>query len=237
MRRLLATVSLSAAVFGAQAADFGFANLNPLQSDFRNVSQDVIAAISAKPLGPATPDGITGFSVGPYATYTKTQNRDSWKRLTNDDVDAVGTVGVNARKGLPFGVDIGAQYAQVPGTDAKLYGGEVRWAILEGSLATPALGIRGSYIKLTGEKDLKADAKALDATVSKGFPFVTPYAGAGYVWGTTKSDPQYALQDVNVDKARFFVGAKLSLLLLQLTPEYERIGNHDVYNLRLSLGF
>ena len=129
-------------------------------------------------------------------------------------------------------------YSQVPGTDAKLYGGEVRWAPLPGGVATPAVAVRGSYTKLTGEDDIDADSKSVDVSVSKGFLFVTPYAGLGYIWGTVTPSSRFTtLREVETNNARFFAGARVSLGFLELTPEYEKVGDNDVFNLRISLGF
>ena len=236
--RLTATLLLAFAASAAQAQNFGFVP-NPQQRDFESVSKDVIGVLSYKALGPAEAGGVTGFSVGAYGAYSATQDKGAWQRLTGEEVDAVGVVGLSARKGLPFGVDIGAMYSQVPGTDAKLYGGEVRYAPLPGGVATPALAIRASYVKLTGEDDVDADSTSLDVSVSKGFAFLTPYAGAGYVWGTVTPSSAFTstLREVEVNEARLFAGLRVSLGFLELTPEYEKIGDSNVFNMRLSLGF
>ena len=42
----------------------------------------------------------------------------------------------------------------VPNSDIKLMGFEARYALLEGSAATPALGLRAAYSKLSGVDQL-----------------------------------------------------------------------------------
>lgn len=235
--RVLGFLVLALATSAATAKDFDFGP-GANQPDFKAISKDVIAVTSYKALGPSEAGGVTGFSVGGYGSYSAVNDKGAWQRMTGQKVDAIGMVGLSARKGLPFGIDLGAMYSQVPGTDAKLYGGELRWAVLPGGTATPAVALRGTYVKLTGEDDLKADAQTLDVSVSKGFLFVTPYAGTGYVWGTVKPSNNFpALSKVDVNKARFFAGARVSLGFLEVTPEYEKLGDSDVFNLRLSLGF
>ncbi len=235
--RLLLAATLALAAGTAAAQDFSFTPA-PQQADFASVSKDIIAVTSYKALGPAEAGGITGFSVGAYGSYSPTGDKSAWQRLVGEEVDGVGMVGLSARKGLPFGIDLGAMYSQVPGTDAKLYGGEVRWAPLPGGVATPAVAIRGTYVKLTGEDDLKADSQTIDVSISKGFLFFTPYAGLGYVWGSVNPSNEFpTLDTVDVEKGRFFAGARISLGFLEVTPEYEKLGDNDVYNLRLSLGF
>jgi len=235
MRATLA-LTLALAAVAAQAADFGFAP-TANQQDFARVAPDIIAVTSYKALGPAEADGLLGFSIGAYGSYAAVQDEAAWRRLVGEDVDAVGMVGLSARKGLPFGFDIGAMYSQVPGTDAQIYGGEVRWAPLEGGIATPAVALRGSYSLLTGEDDLEANAASIDISVSKGFAFITPYAGIGYVSGSVDpSDRVLGLSTVDVEETRFFAGARLGLALLEITPEFERIGDSNVYNLRVAIG-
>ncbi len=236
--RVVLAISLSFVVGAVSANDFSINPATANQADFSSVAKDIIAVTSYKALGPAEAGGLTGFSVGAYGSYSATQNQAAWQRLVGESVDSLGSVGISARKSLPFGIDLGASYSQLPSTKAKLYGGEVAWAVLPGGVAQPAFAIRGTYVKLTGERDLKADAGTVDASVSKGFLFVTPYAGAGYVWGTvTPSSRLITLSKAEVNKARFFAGARVSLGFFEITPEYEKLGNNDVYNLRLALGF
>lgn len=240
MRRFLArTLVLSSAFtpFAALAlnADFDL-QPNPDQADFRSVAEDLSAVFNHKSLAPAEPGGITGFAVGAYASYVATDDSGAWDRLLGDDLDEIGAVGLIAQKGLPFGVDLGASYVMLPGTDATLFGAELRYALLEGSIATPAVGLRGSYSKLNGVDDLESDSYGLDLSVSKGFGPLTPYAGVGYQWSRFEADPQFNLDEENVDEARFFVGLRLSALI-GITPEYERIGDRQAFNLRFGVAF
>lgn len=234
--RVLAALSLS--LFAAAAAAESDFAIQPggTQAQFRSVAKDIAATLGYKALGPAEASGITGFSVGAFATYAPTSDKGAWKAVTGEDVDAIGMAGVSAVKGLPFNIDIGAFYSQVPKTDAKLFGGEVRWAVLPGGVATPAVAIRGSYTKLSGENALDFDAYGVDVSVSKGFTFLTPYAGVGYSVGSVSTSVA-SYQDEDINQAQFFAGARIALGFLQLTPEYTRSGDTNTYNLRLSLGF
>lgn len=234
--RAFAALSLSLLAGAAGASDF---DLLPggSQADFRSVAKDIVSTLDYKALNPAEAGGLTGFSVGAFATYAPVQDKGAWQRLTGEEVDAIGMVGLGATKGLPFDIDIGAYYSQVPSTDAKLYGGEIRWAVLPGGIATPAVALRASYSKLSGEDDLSFDSKAVDVSISKGFAFLTPYAGAGYVWGKVTPGSGLGLSEEEVNQAKFFAGLRVALGFLQLTPEYSRSGDSNAYSLRLSLGF
>lgn len=231
MKRLLLAAFCMAAT-PAMAIDFDIEV--PDQNAFDAVSKDLVDAYSYKALGPAEATGITGVGVGTFATYMSA-DEDAWQRLTGEDVSELGLVGLRAHKGLPFGVDVGAFYGWVPTADASVYGGEIRYAFLEGGVATPGVAIRGAFTQSTGVDDIKLTTYSVDGTVSKGFAFLTPYAGAGYVWGDVKVQGGFEdlLDDASVSHARVFAGLRLSAGFLEITPEYERIGDNDVFNLRL----
>lgn len=211
------------------------------QAAFKGVIEDASAALSYKALGPAEATGITGIGIGAFVNYSPVANDADWQTLTSSNVDAVGIAGISAHKGLPFGIDVGAFYAAIPGTGAKTYGAELRYAILEGGVASPALALRGSYTATSGIDDFDYDAWGADISVSKGFTFLTPYAGIGYV--SAKADPKGAnaalagLSKVTIDRERFFAGMRITLAILEITPEYERQGDNNSYNLRLGFSF
>jgi hypothetical protein len=209
----------------------------PVQSDFEIVAEDLVATIAYKALAPAEASGITGFEIAAEATYVPVDDKDAWKRLTGLSVDQVGLVGLRAFKGLPFNIDIGAFYSGLPEYDVKVYGGEIRYAFLPGSTLLPAVALRGAYSRTAGIDDFDLDATSLDLSISKGFAFITPYVGAGYVWGVADPQGVPGLEKVDVEKAKVYVGARMSLGLLHLTPEYERIGDVSVYNLNFGLHF
>jgi hypothetical protein len=221
----------------AQAFDFDF-EIQPgaTQEDFESLAEDVAALLNPKTLTPAEPMGITGFGIGVYGSYLETESAGAWQRVTGEDIDDIGMVGVVAQKGLPLGIDVGATYAWVPDSDVEMLGAEIRYALLEGGVATPAIGLRGSYSRLNGVDEVDFDSYGVDIAISKGFGPLTPYAGVGQVWSELDPDSEFGLDKEKVDETRFFVGLRLSALV-GLTPEYERIGDRDVFNLRFGLAF
>ena len=151
---------------------------------------------------------------------------------------------IRIQKGLPFGVDVGAMYSYLPGSNIKLFGAEVSYAILEGSVATPALKVRGTYTKLTGVNDLAFQTSGIDASISKGFLLLTPYAGAGMV--RIDSKPQGDLQRLStlagsplteekIWQSRYFVGLKISPMpLFGVTAEVE-YSKRPAYSLKAAI--
>lgn len=238
MKHVLAFLLAALASSGAYAdIDFDFDNIVIDQDDFKSIAEDITAAVNYKALGPAEPLGLTGFGIAGFVSYAPTDDKDAWQRVTGEEVDWVGMAGLSAQKGLPFGIDVGASVAWVPGADVTLYGGEVRYALLEGGVATPAIGVRGTYTTASGIDDFDFDAYGLDISISKGLGPLTPYAGAGYVWSSYDIDSDFVtLDDEDVDESRIFVGLRISALI-GITPEYERIGDRDVFNVRLGITF
>ncbi|MGQ0501405.1 MAG: hypothetical protein ACT4P0_02170 [Panacagrimonas sp.] len=234
---LPAVMVLAALSSPASAFDFDldFSD-DPQQADFRSVAEDLSALLNAKSVSPAEAGGITGFAIGTFATYAPTDDSNAWERLTGEDPDGIAAIGIIAQKGLPLGLDVGVSYSWVPDLDAQVFGAEVRYALLDGSVATPAIGLRGSYSKLNGVDELDYDSYGLDLSISKGFGPLTPYAGAGYVWNQFEPGPDLDLRDEDVAKTRLFIGLRLSALF-GITPEYERVGDRDAFNLRIGFAF
>ena len=98
---------------------------NAAQSEFRLLSEDLGAALSYKPLAPAEPLGITGFDIGVSATATRLDHAAVLEKVTSSNAPSTIVVPrIQAVKGLPFNIDIGASYAGVPGSNIKLIGVE-----------------------------------------------------------------------------------------------------------------
>ncbi len=134
----------------------------------------------------------------------------------------LGVYRVGARKGLPGGVDVGLSYGKVIDSDLKLVSGEVSWALLEGGLAEPALGIRLTGSRTTGGSDYRLEQYGAEVALSKGFAVLTPYVGAGVSW--SQSTFRRPADDFTVDSTRGFLygGVIVNLLVPKITLEVEQ---------------
>jgi hypothetical protein len=240
-------LALSLSLMGgtqAMAKDINF-GINVLdQASFKSLSKQAGAAIAYRNTAPAEPLGITGFDAGVEVSVVdiKTGNNNYWDKAFNGNAPSVLYLPkVRVRKGLPLGIDVGAMYSYVPDSNVKLYGFEVSKAILDGTMATPALGIRGTYTRLAGVSELDLQTAGIDASISKGILFLTPYAGGGAVWvesrakGTLQSLSH--LKTESVWQPRVFAGLKVSPLpLLSFTAEAE-YQERPIYSLKVALGF
>lgn len=232
---------LAYAVSPAVAADINFTS--PIsQGDFKSFSQQIGAVIAYRNMAPAEPLGISGFDVGvEVSAISIDKNSSYWSSAFNKNAPAyLGLPKLRVRKGLPYGFDIGAMYSYVPDSNIKLYGIEVSKALLDGSAATPAIGVRATWTKLAGVEDLGLQTAGMDISISKGFVFLTPYAGAGIV--RISSDAKGFLQTIGlksetVTTPRLFAGIKISPLpLFGITAEVEYT-ELPIYSLKAAISF
>jgi hypothetical protein len=240
-RRILATALLSSAVLALPVhAANNLDSLNLIgQANFRLLSEDLGAALSYKPILPAASLGITGFDIGIEASVTKLEHPEIFgAAVSGSTSDTLVLPKVHAHKGLPFGFDIGASYAAVPNSNIKLLGAELRYALIDGGPATPAVALRGSYSALQGVSQLKFTTTGVDVSVSKGFALFTPYAGVGKVWVRSTPDasiPTLVQEDFSLNK--IFVGANLNLGVVNIAVEGDKTGDATSYGLKFGWRF
>jgi hypothetical protein len=223
----------------AQAKDIRFVS-GLTQDQFKDLSREAGAALSYHNVAPSVSLGWTGFDLAVEATAIEIKKGTYWDAAFSGDAPSYLVIPrLRARKGLPFGIDVGAMYSSVPDSNVKLFGVEVAKALIDGGLITPSLGLRGSYTKLTGVDELELQTYAADACLSKGFVLVTPYIGAGVVQIVSK--PKGAviggLAEEKITQPRYFGGLKLSLLpLMGITAEVE-YAERPAYSLKAAINF
>jgi hypothetical protein len=235
LRFALLTAGLAAAPAWAQEID---QLQNVVQGEFRLLSEDLGAALSYHAQTPAEPLGLTGFDIGLGVTATRIENTEILQRVTSDDSDTTLYVPtIRLHKGLPLGIDLGLSYAAVPGSNIRYTGGELRYALLEGGVASPAIAVRGSITKLSGVDQLSLDTRGLDVSISKGFAVFTPYAGIGRVW--VESDPRgtAGLVTEKFSLTKAFVGVGMNLAVLNVNLQADKTGDATSYSLKLGWRF
>lgn len=211
------------------------------QSAFRDLSKQVGLAVAYHPLAPAEPLGLLGFDIGVEVTAVNIDETEAfWTSVTSDLPSYLAFPKLHAQKGLPFGIDIGFVYSQMPSSNIGMWGAELKWAVLKGSIATPSVALRGTYSTLFGIDNLDVTTYGADLSISKGFGPFTPYAGIGQIainaGSDALSDASLALQDESVSETHGFIGAKLSFLMLSFVAEAD-FASLPTYGLRLNLSF
>jgi len=202
------------------------------QSDFDALSEDLGSALSYKPVTPAAPLGVTGFDLGLEVTQTNmAKSSQLWGTITGsgNSLSSLYVPKVHVAKGLPLGFDVALVYSKIPTTNISLVGGELRYAILDGGVATPSVAVRGAFTKLSGVDQLSFNTKSVDVSISKGFLMFTPYAGVGHVWVDSSTNvlskvTGTSLTD-NFTQNKVFAGANLNLGLVNLAAEVDRTGS------------
>ena len=238
MKRAL-TVLIALLAAGAAQADTNIDQLNQLnQQQFRLFSEDMGAVASYKGVIPATPLGITGFDLGVEVTGTKLANTAAWQQAITGTVPSTLYVPkLHLHKGLPLGIDVGAFYSSVPSSNIKLWGAELRYAILEGGAAEPALGVRGTYSKVTGVNELDFHTTGLELLISKGLTIFTPYAGAGRVWTSSKPVDIPGLEKEDFAQGKYFIGGNFNFALINFALEADKTGGITSYSAKLGFRF
>jgi len=209
------------------------------QSQFDDLSRELGLAISYVPLSPAAPLGLLGFDIGIEGTAAHIDNNQLFwtEAIGKTPPSYLAFPKIHAQKGLPFGFDVGLVYAKAPGTNIGLVGGELKWAILKGGIASPAIAIRGDYTKLTGVSDIEMEDYGADISISKGFGFITPYAGYGVVWISSKDKSNVvSLNNFNSNESKGFVGVKFSFFIMSLVGEAD-FSKVPSYSGRLNFSF
>lgn len=235
MKKLTLLALACCASSSLMAADLN--RLNTLnQSQFELLAEDLGAALSYKALIPAEPLGVTGFDLGVELSATRLANAEAWKQASGSDWNSLTIPKIHAHKGLPAGIDVGAFYSALPNTEMKLWGGELRYSVLEGTVATPALAVRGSFSRLSGVSQLDFHSQGVDVSLSKGFLNMTPFIGLGQVWST--ATPNVAnLSEDSQSQTRIFAGLNVNFALANAAFELDRTGEATSFSTKLGFRF
>jgi len=215
MRRLcLPLVSLVLAAGLTHAGGFSF-DPHFAQKDLEGIAEAFGDVVTFPNVGTAVPTGLPGFEVLVVAGGPQVDTGSGWWQYV--DARTVGGVlygqRLILRKGLP-------QTGQVAGE--KFWGGEVRWAFIEGGTVSPALALRGSYSQLSGAP-FGCEVAEVQFVISKGFAVVSPYGGLGYRRVSARAtfgEPAATSHSVDTNHGTLTVGARVTLLpLLRLVGE------------------
>jgi hypothetical protein len=211
------------------------------QDDFKNFVKEFGTALSFNPMAPAEPLGITGFDASVEMVVTDISDQEQyWQKLVddNDPYSFLAVPRLHVQKGLPFNIDVGAMYMAVPNSNIKLWGIEAKYAILEGSMVTPAVSVRASYSQLLGVDDVDLNTQSLDLLVSKGFLMFTPYGGVSVIRvNGSENSAMVTLDDVNETGYRALAGIQFSPFPLLIINGEVSVGDVAQYGVKIGLRF
>lgn len=207
------------------------------QEGFRQLAEEAGLVLQYTPLAPAEPLGVIGFDAGLEVSAADIGDRAPfWKAaFPSPPPSFLAIPKLHVQKGIPFGIDLGLSLGKIPGSNISLVGGEIKWALLHGTIVTPALALRGSFSRLLGVDDLDLSTVGADLSISQQVAFVTPYAGIGQLW-ISASPNAAGLNDENISRTKGLLGVKVSFLLVNLVGEVD-LASIAVYSVRLNVGF
>jgi hypothetical protein len=243
LRAALAATLLAVTALPAHAAKNDILlNVAMDQQTFDKFVDEAGYMIAYTSLAPAEPEGLLGFQAGISATMVNIDSATWGPALaTLSTPSRLVVPRLQARKGLLFGIDVGASYIQVPSSNIKVYGAEIRKAILRGNMLIPAISLTAHGSQLQGVNDLDLKVYGAGVGVSKGFLMLTPYGGVDMlrVKGSDQRTPSI-LNDVEKDITRVHVGVKFSVLpILNITVQADSrypLGDIYTYSARVNIG-
>lgn len=229
---LLAVLLISLPVYGDELDDLGALS----QEQFTLLAEDLSAVLGFRGLQPAEPYGAIGFDVGFDVGSVQLGNEAVWQ-AAGADVSTLPFFRVSATKGLPFGFDVGGFIASAPGASMRNMGAQLRYALIEGGVVAPAVGLRAAVTRMDGVDQLDYDTRSLDISISKGFGPLTPYAGYGRIWANADPDATTGLVAEDVAENRQFVGVRMTFVVLQFVLEADQVGDTRGYAAKIAVGF
>lgn len=225
----------------AHADDIDLRQLLGVQNDFRQLSEDLGAALSYKPVAPGEPLGLLGVDVGIEVTATDLENSNVYQRVTGDsnNTDYLLVPKLHVHKGLPWRLNVDAFYSTVPDSNIELLGGAIGYSLIEGGVTLPALTVRASATKLSGVDGLNLDTQSVELTISKGFALLTPYAGIGRVRVTSEPTGIAALglRKESFDLDKIYAGLNINFGLMNLAFETDKTGDAASYSAKFGFRF
>ena len=241
IRRLIATSLLLGSPLVVSPVTWAAGDIDNIsnldQNLFKDLTNDLGAALSYRAITPDKPLDNLGFDIGFDIVSTNLESDALEQATTGTAPDQLLMPKVHFHSDLPLGFDVSAFYGSVYNSNIDLIGGELRYAIYDGGALTPAIAIRGTFSQLSGVDELDLHTRGLELSVSKGFASFTPYAGISTMW--IDSDTTIpGLAGENVSKNKYFLGFNLNLGLMNITAETEKTDNDEATaNARIGVRF
>lgn len=239
LNKVLISVAFCSLSFNA-LADNNISTLDfSSKAEFKKFGETVINVFGHKQVFPAEQLGLLGFDVGVSLSAVKTNYKLGNQASKSD---TVGVYSVHANKGLPGGFDVAFNYNILNDSDATSWSGELKYALIEGGTAKPALAVSGHYSQSSGVKALDFNSYGVDLGLSKGFANLTPYVGVGYLQSEidpTVTNIQHGvnLSKQNIGLVTYNAGLNINLMAMDVLVGYNQIGDLGTYSLKAGYRF
>jgi len=228
------------------------ANQAAVQKSLGVISENLTALFAHRGMAPADTlgGGIGGFELALDTTFTDF-DADEMKTIagsdTDFDFDTVALPKLSASVGLPaLPLDLGITYLPEVGGFSYV-GAHAKYSIIEGGIAMPAVSAAATYSKASLEDAIDVTTYGIETSISKGFgvgvKFV-PYAGLGYVSGTTELNEDAIPGGVTNFKTEYessgmklFAGASFQMGIMNIVGQWDQIGDYNSYNAKIGFRF
>ncbi len=169
------------------------------QARFAALMNEFGVAIVNWNLEPSETTGFSGFNFGfeyPVSIINDTRSVNGirpWAYSGNNTYGNLQMPGFHVRKGLPFSFEAGVRVNYIEQSNMVATMVEVKWALNEGFLYLPDIGVRGFGTQLLGAREFNMTVAGFDISVGHQFPVagmftLTPYAGWSSIWVASSSD-------------------------------------------------
>ncbi|MEA3404706.1 MAG: hypothetical protein U9R28_03085 [Pseudomonadota bacterium] len=234
---------LNTALLSLSFNSFANNNIDTLNLDsnshFEAFAESLTNVYGHKSVFPAEQLGLLGFDIGVSANIV-----DSAYKLDSqvEKDTTIPVYSIHANKGLPGGIDLAFNYNVIGDSDSTSWSGEVKYALIEGGTAKPAVAVSGHYSQASGIEALDFSSFGIDLGVSKGFANLTPYAGVGYVIAEIdptieNTDTSVNLSTQNVGLVTFNAGMNINFLVMDILVGYNQIGDLGTYSIKAGYRF
>jgi hypothetical protein len=210
------------------------------QGDLNNLARELGLTSASIPLTPAEPLGLAlGLDVGLGFSVADIHDKSTYWRSAIEGGNPQPVLilpQIIVRKGIPFGIDLGASYTPtVIGTNLSLVGAEAKWSFIKGSMLTPALALRVDYHHAFGASDFSLQTVSTDISISKGFGPLKPYTGIGMDFIFFNPDAGNNLKETEPREFKGYAGVRIKLSLIQIVPEIDLARNFLIYSMKVGL--
>lgn len=224
------------------------------QAGFDALAGDITHLIGPKMLGPAKSSGGLGFEFGLDIAVGTLSETAHWEKAIGSGESTATALQLQARKGLPYGFELGGVVSHLVDTDLWGVGMDLKYAFLEGYRFLPDVALRASVATTLGSRDMSLLVVGGDLTISKNFAIaglvtMAPYAGYSFLYGRAASyivaffppgQPQperAALARKNLLLHRGFIGFKLVYAHATLAFEAMIAGDVNIFTTRIGADF
>lgn len=160
------------------------------QAEFRSLAIEYGFSLLEPLLSPAETLGVAGFDLGVEMSFANIpETAPHWRKAVEDERpdNYLMVTRIRLRKGLPFSFELEGSVGFINNSTSILAGFALKWALNEGLIYFPDIGIRLSANRLFSSRDIDVVTASIDFWMSKQFSVlgmftITPYAGYSLVF-------------------------------------------------------